>query len=167
MYIHIYIYIYIYIHIYTYMYKSEAWNLYSVYNIKLWYSCHGTKSTHIYNLTSLTRVLCKGPTHLILQVPDSVFVGELLVAGPRFGQNAALKATHVEEEVGVVFAVHRDKRVFPDHSGDGARQSVLDVPEHGPAGDKVASFTMWLSQDSRQAKGVKRGLIHHVTLTWL
>lgn len=36
-------------------------------------------------------------SHLILQVPDSVLVSELLVAGATLGEDAALKATHVEE----------------------------------------------------------------------
>lgn len=43
--------------------------------------------------------------HLILQVPHTVFVSKLLIAGAAFWQYAALKTTHVEEQVGVVFAV--------------------------------------------------------------
>ena len=51
-------------------------------------------------------------TDLILQIPDTVFVCELLVAGAALGQDAALKATHVEEQIGVVLAVHRHKAVL-------------------------------------------------------
>lgn len=43
--------------------------------------------------------------HLILQVPHTVLVSKLLIAGAALWQYAALKATHVEEQVGVVFAV--------------------------------------------------------------
>ena len=71
--------------------------------------------------------------HLILQVPHSVFVSELFIRGSCLGQNAALKATHVEEEVGVVLGVDGDKGVLPLDGGDGARQAVLDVPEHSSA----------------------------------
>lgn len=35
--------------------------------------------------------------HLILQVPNTIFVSELLITGAALWQNAALKATHVEE----------------------------------------------------------------------
>lgn len=51
--------------------------------------------------------------HLVLQIPHAVLVGELLVAGAALWQNAALKATHVEEQVGVVFAVDGHKAVLP------------------------------------------------------
>lgn len=43
--------------------------------------------------------------HLVLQVPHPVLVSKLLIAGAALWQYAALKATHVEEQVGVVFAV--------------------------------------------------------------
>ena len=58
---------------------------------------------------------------------------ELLVAGAALGQDAALEATHVEEQVGVVLAVHGHKAVLPLHRGDRAGQAVLDVPEHSAA----------------------------------
>lgn len=45
------------------------------------------------------------PIYLILQIPDAIFVCELLVAGAALGQDATLKATHVEKQVRVVFAV--------------------------------------------------------------
>lgn len=51
--------------------------------------------------------------HLVLQIPHAVLVGELLVTGAALWQNAALKATHVEEQVGVVFAVDGHKAVLP------------------------------------------------------
>ena len=57
-------------------------------------------------------------------------MSEFLVRGPSLGEDAALKATHVEEEVGVVFGVDRDKGVLPLYGGDGPRQPVFDIPEH-------------------------------------
>lgn len=69
-------------------------------------------------------------TYLILQIPHSVPVRELLVRGAALGQDAALKAAHVEQEVGVVLAVHRHKAALPLDGGHRARQTVLDVPEH-------------------------------------
>lgn len=76
------------------------------------------------------------PAHLVLQVPDPVLVGELLVAGAALGQDAALEATHVEQQVGVVLAVHGHKAVLPLHRGHRAGQTVLDVPEHSTATGK-------------------------------
>ena len=70
--------------------------------------------------------------HLILKVPDAVFVSELLVGGACLGQNAALEPAHVEEEVWVVFGVDRDEGVLPLNGGYGARETVLYVPEHSP-----------------------------------
>ena len=55
--------------------------------------------------------------HLILQVPHAILVGELLVGGAHLRQDAALKATHVEQQVGVVLAVHGHKAVLPLDSG--------------------------------------------------
>lgn len=52
-------------------------------------------------------------SHLILQVPNSVLVGELLITSTTLWQNATLKATHVEEQIRVVFAVDRYKAVLP------------------------------------------------------
>ena len=69
-------------------------------------------------------------TYLILQIPHSVPVCELLVRGAALGQDTALKAAHVEQEVGVVLAVHGHKAALPLDGGHGAWQTVLDVPEH-------------------------------------
>jgi len=52
-------------------------------------------------------------SHLILQVPDAITVCELFVRGATLGQNATLEATHVEQQVGVVFAVDRHEAVLP------------------------------------------------------
>jgi len=73
------------------------------------------------------KTLC---SHLVLQVPDAVAVRELLVRGAAFGQNAALKATHVEQQVRIVFAVDRHKAVLPQSGRHRTRQTVLYVPEH-------------------------------------
>lgn len=43
--------------------------------------------------------------HLILQVPHTVLVSKLLIAGATLGKNATFKPTHVEEQIGVIFAV--------------------------------------------------------------
>mmetsp|Transcript_35305 Transcript_35305/g.88749 ORF Transcript_35305/g.88749 Transcript_35305/m.88749 type:complete len:781 (-) Transcript_35305:276-2618(-) len=69
---------------------------------------------------------------LVLQVPHAVPVHvRFLVERADFGQDAHLEAAHVEQQVGVVLAVHRHEAVLPLHRGDGARQAVLDLPEHG------------------------------------
>ena len=68
-------------------------------------------------------------SYLILQVPYSVSVREFLVCGPTLGQDAALEATHVEEQVGIVLTVHRNKAVLPLDGGHRARQTILDIPE--------------------------------------
>ena len=56
--------------------------------------------------------------------------------GATLGQDAALKAAHIEEQVGVVLAVRRHKAVLPLHGGHRARQAVLDVPEHSAAPER-------------------------------
>ena len=71
--------------------------------------------------------------HLVLQVPHTVLVGELLVGRADLWKNPALKATHVEEQVGVVFGVDRHEAVLPLDSGDRAGQTILDVPEYSTA----------------------------------
>lgn len=60
----------------------------------------------------------KPTPHLILQVPDTILVGELLVAGTALGQDAALEATHVKQQIGVVLAVNGHEAVLPLHCGD-------------------------------------------------
>jgi len=52
-----------------------------------------------------------------------------------FREDPALKAAHVEEQVRIVFAVHRHEAALPLDRRDGARQSVLDVPEHSTTPD--------------------------------
>jgi len=58
-------------------------------------------------------------------------VRELVVRRATLWQNAALKAAHIEEQVGVVLAVHRHEAVLPQSRRHRPRQAVLDVPEHG------------------------------------
>ena len=58
---------------------------------------------------------------------------ELLVGGAALWQDAALKAAHIEQQVGIVLAVDGHKAAAPLDAGDGARQPVLDVPEHRTA----------------------------------
>ena len=77
-----------------------------------------------------TRPSPPGPTpHLILQIPHPISVGELLKLHAALWLNAAVKATHVEEKVWIVLAVHRDEAHLPRNSCDGAGEAVLDVPE--------------------------------------
>lgn len=59
-------------------------------------------------------------------------MGELLIAGTAFRQDAALKATHVEQQVGIVLTVHRHEAILPLNCSHGPWQTVLDVPEHCP-----------------------------------
>lgn len=68
--------------------------------------------------------------HLILQVPHTIFVSELFIGSSGFGEDTTFKATHVEQEVGVVLGVDRDKGILPLYSRYGARESVFNVPEH-------------------------------------
>ena len=56
-------------------------------------------------------------------------MGELLKLHAALWLNAAVKATHVEEKVWIVLAVHRDEAHLPRNSCDGAGEAVLDVPE--------------------------------------
>ena len=70
-------------------------------------------------------------------------MGELLVAGAALGQDAALEATHVEEQIGVVFAVDRHEAVLPLHGGHGAGQTVLDVPEDSATPGKKCVFVKY------------------------
>ena len=68
--------------------------------------------------------------HLVLQVPHAVLVRELLVRRAALRQDATLQATHVEQQVGIVLAVHRHEAVLPLNSRHRPRQPVLNVPEH-------------------------------------
>ena len=69
----------------------------------------------------------------ILQVPDAVAMGELLVGHATLGQDAAFESGHVEEQVGVVLRVDTDEGAFPLDGRHRARQPVLYVPEDGAA----------------------------------
>ena len=69
-------------------------------------------------------------TDLILQVPDAVLVCELLVHHSALGQDAHFKPAHVEEEVGIVLAVHGHKARLPLDGRDGTGKTVLDLPEN-------------------------------------
>mmetsp|Transcript_139393 Transcript_139393/g.242389 ORF Transcript_139393/g.242389 Transcript_139393/m.242389 type:complete len:312 (+) Transcript_139393:3827-4762(+) len=70
---------------------------------------------------------------LVLQVPHAVLRHELLVEAPDLGQDADLEAGHGEQQVGVVLRVYGHEALVPLDAGDGARQAVLDVPEHPTA----------------------------------
>lgn len=101
------------------------------------------------------------PAHLVLQVPDAVLVGELLVAGAALGQDAALEAAHVEQQVGVVLAVHRHEAVLPLHRGHRAGQTVLDVPEHSTATAKQD-----VHSDTSQSAQITTGQVHRASITF-
>ena len=70
---------------------------------------------------------------LVLQVPDAVAVRKLFVRHAALGQDAALEAGHVEQQVGVVLGVDGHERALPQNGRHGARQPVLDVPKDGAA----------------------------------
>ena len=59
-------------------------------------------------------------------------MSELLEGGPDLGEDATLEAAHVEEKVWVVLAVDGHEARLPLDGGDGARQAVLNIPEHRP-----------------------------------
>mmetsp|Transcript_889 Transcript_889/g.2133 ORF Transcript_889/g.2133 Transcript_889/m.2133 type:complete len:481 (-) Transcript_889:3567-5009(-) len=67
---------------------------------------------------------------VVLQLPNALALGELLLECADLGQDAHLKAAHVEEHVRVVLGVDRRKRVVPHQIRDTAWQSVLHLPEH-------------------------------------
>ena len=71
--------------------------------------------------------------YLILKVPHAIFVCKLLKGSPDLGQDTTLKATHVEQEVWVVFTIDGDKRPLPLNCGDGTRETVFDIPEDSSA----------------------------------
>ena len=50
---------------------------------------------------------------LILQAPHAILVGKALLCHAHLGQDAHLKATHAEQQVGVVPTVHAHKAVVP------------------------------------------------------
>ena len=75
-------------------------------------------------------------SHLILEIPDAIFVREFLVLGAAFGQNATLEAAHVEQQVGIVLTIHANKTALPLYGGHRAWQTVLDVPKYGAAAAK-------------------------------
>lgn len=89
--------------------------------------------THPASAGALTSLPAPPRLYLILQVPDPVLVGELLIAGATLRQDAALEATHVEQQVGVVLTVHRHEAVLPLNCSHRPWQAVLDVPEYCPA----------------------------------
>ena len=70
--------------------------------------------------------------NLVLQVPDSVPVRELLVGGAHLRQDPALKTGHCKEKVGVVLGVDGGETLIPLDRGHRPWQSVLNVPEGGP-----------------------------------
>lgn len=53
---------------------------------------------------------------LILQAPHAILVGKALLCHAHLGQDAHLKATHTEQQVGVVPTVHAHKAVVPVQS---------------------------------------------------
>ena len=64
-------------------------------------------------------------------------MSELFIGSSGFGEDATLKATHVEQEVGVVLRVDRDKGILPLDGRDGAREAVFNVPEYSSAQEEV------------------------------
>lgn len=83
------------------------------------------------------RYTCSHTVHmilyLILQVPYTIPMSEFFKCCAALGQNAAFKATHVEQKIWIVFAVDRHKAFIPAQCCDRSRQAVLNVPEHSTA----------------------------------
>ena len=77
----------------------------------------------IYNLLSVN-------INLILQIPDSIPVCELLKCCATLGQDATFKSTHVEQKIWIVLAVDRHEALIPRECRDRSWQAVLDIPEH-------------------------------------
>lgn len=82
--------------------------------------------------TVILQIVCNS-TYLILQIPNTIFVRKLLITSAALREDATLKATHIEKQVGVVLAVHRHKAVLPLNCRHRTRESILDVPEHSTA----------------------------------
>ena len=73
-------------------------------------------------------VMCSA--YLILQVPHSIPVSEFLKCCATFWKNAAFKATHVKQQIWIVFTVNRHKTFIPVECCHRSWQAVLYVPEH-------------------------------------
>ena len=71
--------------------------------------------------------------YLILQVPNTIPMCELLKRCAALGQNTTLKTTHVKQKIWIVFTVDRHKAFIPGECGDRSRQAVFNVPEHSTA----------------------------------
>ena len=68
--------------------------------------------------------------YLILQVPHSIPVSEFLKCCATFWKNAAFKATHVKQQIWIVFTVNRHKTFIPVECCHRSWQAILYVPEH-------------------------------------
>lgn len=74
--------------------------------------------------------------YLILQVPNTISMCKFIMCSTDFGQNSTLKSTHIEQQVGIVFAVNWHKTVLPQCSCHRPWQSVFDVPKYGTSTEK-------------------------------
>ena len=63
--------------------------------------------------------------NLILQIPHAVAMRELVVTHTALGQNATLKAAHVEQQIRIVLAVHRHEAVRPFDRRHRPGQTIL------------------------------------------
>lgn len=71
---------------------------------------------------------------LVRKVPNCILERELLSRSrANLGQDANLEAAHGEEQLWVIPRIDRNECVFPLDGGEGPRQTLLDVPEYGPA----------------------------------
>lgn len=85
-------------------------------------------------------------------------MGELLIAGAALGQDAALKATHVKQQIGVILAVNGHEAILPLHRGDRSRQTVLDIPEYSTTTEKQDAHSDRLAVTEAKQKLIKFSL---------
>eukprot|EP00123_Amoebidium_parasiticum_P018099 comp24100_c1_seq1/m.43516 comp24100_c1_seq1/g.43516 ORF comp24100_c1_seq1/g.43516 comp24100_c1_seq1/m.43516 type:complete len:578 (+) comp24100_c1_seq1:3557-5290(+) len=79
------------------------------------------------------RLCCSLLGDLVLEIPDTIAVDQLLPVHADLGHDAHLKARHVEQDRRVILAENGDEAVVPVDGCDGPRQTVFHVPEHSPA----------------------------------
>jgi len=88
------------------------------------------KTPHWFLIYSQEALGCSFLGDFVLEIPDSILVSKLLSSHPTLGQDATFKTTHVEQQVRIVFTVHRNEAVLPLYCGHRAWQAILYVPEY-------------------------------------
>lgn len=67
--------------------------------------------------------------HILLQLPDAIFLSEIFIQNPAFREDADIKPHHGEEEIRVVFRIHWHEGILPFNGRQASGQSIFDFPE--------------------------------------